>query len=74
MSSLRITCVIALALSLAALSGCGGTDEEKRLRGLQTQAEVAVPDSASELNETEAEREKRNVEDLGAAERKNFDQ
>jgi hypothetical protein len=39
------------------LASCGGTDQDKRERGLETVPDVAVPESEKEFGMTEAERQ-----------------
>jgi hypothetical protein len=67
---LRSLALASLLLGLS-LGGCGGDREE---RGLAPDPEVADPESARELDETEAQRDEENAADLDAAATKKFDE
>ena len=67
---LRSLALASLLLGLS-LGGCGGDREE---RGLAPDPEVADPQSARELQETEAQRDEQMEVEEDAAETKKFDE
>jgi len=67
---LRRVALASLLLGLS-LGGCGGDREE---RGLAPDPEVADPQSARELQETEAQRDEQMEVEEDAAETKKFDE
>jgi hypothetical protein len=67
---LRGLALASLLLGLS-LGGCGGDREE---RGLAPDPEVADPESARALEETEAQRDEEMATDLDAAATKEFDE
>lgn len=55
--SAMFICVVAQAVTL---TSCG-SEQDLEARGVETQPEVAVPEDAHALAETEAERRKENI-------------
>ena len=70
---MRIMCAIAIgAVALSAASGLSACGDDRDARGLAPSGEVAAPFDAAVVSETEAERDRENLEAEQRAEENRF--